>query len=365
MLDRFKVPSEDAIRVPEDSLRRTVTAIFEKMGVTPEDAIEGADVLVTSDLRGVETHGVSNMLRKYLKEFNNGKLNPKPNWHIVRESPGTATINADRGLGIILGPKAMRIAIDKAKKVGVGIVTMFKAGHSGAVGHHAMVAAHEDMIGMCATSAELTMVPTFGAEPIMGTNPIAIAAPTRNESPILFDAATTNIASNKIRLANRVGATLLPGWIAETDGSPILEETAARESGQYYHLPVGGTRERGSHKGYGFGLIVEILTTLLPGVVPALLTSQDHKGWHRHYFAAYNIECFTDIDTYKDNIDRYLRAIRETSPTTEHDRVLYPGLSEDEIMLDRSSNGIPLHKEVINWFEYICDELSVPVLKLM
>ncbi len=124
MLERFKVPKEDEVRVPHESLHETVTAIFEKMGVESEDAALGADVLVTTDLRGVETHGVSNMLRSYVKLYNEGTLNPRPDWHLVRESPGTATIDADRGLAVILGPKAMQIAIDKAKKVGVGMVTM-------------------------------------------------------------------------------------------------------------------------------------------------------------------------------------------------------------------------------------------------
>ena len=197
MLERFKVPLEDEVRVPEASLRQTVAAIFEKMGVTPDDAAEGADVLVMTDLRGVETHGVSNMLRAYVKYYNEGVLNPRPDWRLVRESPGTATIDADRGLAIILGPKAMRIAIEKARKVGVGVVTMFNAGHSGAIGHHAMLAAREDMVGMCATAAGSQVVPTFGGEARYGTNPMAIAAPARDEPPFLFDAATCAIAGQQ------------------------------------------------------------------------------------------------------------------------------------------------------------------------
>ena len=360
MLELFKVPHEDEVRVSEESLRQTVTAVFEKMGVSPEDAAEGAEVLVMTDLRGVETHGVSNMLRSYVQQFNEGSLNPRPNWRIVRESPGTATVDADRGLAVILGPKAMHIAVEKAKSVGVGVVAMFNAGHSGAIGHHAMVAAQEDMVGMCATAAGLGVVPTFGAEPRLGTNPIAIAAPAGKEPPVLFDAATTAIAGNKMRLAVRVGANLMPGWIAETDGTPVMEETPARASGQFYHLPLGGTREQGSHKGYGFGLMVEILATMLSGALPAMLNPD---GAACHYFAAYNIASFTDVDAFKDSMDRMLRALRETRPTPGHDRVLYPGLSEHEEELDRRANGIPLHKEVIQWFEDISGELSVPRLK--
>ena len=363
MLERFKVPPEDEVRVSEESLRRTVTAIFEKTGVLPEDAAEGANTLVMSDLRGVETHGVSNMLRYYVQGFNEGNINPRPDWRIDREFPGTATMDADGGLAIILGPKAMRIAMEKARTVGVGVVTMKNAGHSGAIGHHAMLAAKEDMVGMCTTAGGLLVVPTFGAEGRLGTNPIAMAAPARNEPPFLFDAATSAIAGNKMRLAARVGAPLLPGWISELDGTPIMEETPPRERGQYRHLPLGGTREQGSHKGYGFALISETLATMLSGVLPSMVTGLNPVHRSCHYFAAYNIAAFTDVEEFKDNMDRMLKMLRETKPAPGHDRVVYPGLPEHEDEQDRRANGIPLHREVIQWFEDITTELSIPRLK--
>lgn len=220
ILERFKVPSKDEVRVPEQSLRQAITNIFGKLGLPPEDAAEGADVLVMTDLRGVETHGVSNMLRSYVQGYRSGALNPKANWRIVRESPSTATIDGDRGLGIILGPKAMRLAIDKARNVGMGVVTLYNNGHLGAVGHHAMLAAKADMVGVCMSATTVSVVPTFGAEPRFGTNPISIAAPARHEPPFLFDAATSAIAGNKVRLAARVGATLLPGWVTDKEGTP-------------------------------------------------------------------------------------------------------------------------------------------------
>ncbi len=366
MLERFKVPHGDEVRVPHDSLRETVTAIFEKMGVSPEDAAEGADVLVTTDLRGVETHGVSNMLRSYVQAYNRGDLNPRPNWRLVRESPATATMDADGGLAVILGPKAMRIAISKAREVGIGAVSMFNAGHSGAIGHHAMLAAKEDMVGMCATASGLQVVPTFAAEGRLGTNPIALAAPAGKEAPFLFDAATSAVAGNKLRLAARVGASLLPGWVAELDGSPIMEETPVRDGGQYHQLPLGGSREQGSHKGYGFAMMSEILATMLAGVLPPMVAGRGVGGTgSRHYFAAYNIESFTEVDTFKDHMDQMLQTLRETKPAPGHQRVLYPGLSEYEEEQDRRANGIPLHNEVIQWFEDITDELSLPRLVTM
>ncbi|MBI3329856.1 MAG: Ldh family oxidoreductase [Nitrospinae bacterium] len=361
ILERFKVPHGEEVRVPEQALRQTVTAIFEKIGLSHEDAAEGADVLVMTDLRGVESHGVSNMLRVYVQGYLAGTLNPRPNWRIVRESPSTATIDADRALGIIVGPKAMRIAIDKARTVGMGVVTIGNSGHLGAVGQHATLAAKEDMIGVCMTASGMQVVPTFAAEPRFGTNPISIAAPARHEAPVLFDAATSAIAGNKIRLAARVGATLLPGWVTDKEGNPIMEESPVLPRGQYLQLPLGGTREQGSHKGYGLALMVDILCTLLSGTLPTML---DASSGSKHYFAAYNIAAFTDLDQFKDTMDQMLRTLRNTRPLKGHERVLYPGLSEYEDEQDRRANGIPLHKEVIQWFEGITRELSIPGLAL-
>src|SRR5499433_700072 len=252
ILERFKVPEKDQVHVSEAALRRTVTEIFEKLGVSRDDAAEGADVLTMTDLRGVETHGVSNMLRAYVRDYKAGKLNPQPGWRLLRESPGTAVIDAERRLGIMIGPRAMRLAIEKARKVGIGTVIVHNSGHFGAIGHHAMLAAHQDMVGVCFTGAGLSVVPTFAAKPLLGTNPIALAAPARQEAPMLFDAATSAIAGNKIRLAMRVGSPLLPGWVTDKDGTPIMEEKPIFDRDEFHQAPLGGTREQGSHKGYGF-----------------------------------------------------------------------------------------------------------------
>jgi len=362
ILEQFKVPKKDEVRVSEAALRQTVTTIFEKMAVSPEDAAEAADVLVMTDLRAVETHGVSNMLRVYVQDYQAGKLNPAPGWHIVRESPGTAVIDAERRLGIMVGPRAMRLAVEKARTVGVGMVTVFNSGHFGAVGHHAVVAAKADMVGVCYTAAGLSVVPTFASKPLFGTNPIAIAAPARNEAPVLFDVATSAIAGNKIRLAMRVGSPLLPGWVTDKEGKPLMEETSVEDRSQIYQLPLGGTREQGSHKGYGLALMNEILATLLAGALPSML---DPSSGSKNLFAAYNIAAFTDVEQFKTTLDDMLETLRTTEPAQGHDRVLYPGLSEHEEILARRANGIPLHKEVIQWFHGITNELGMAPLDTM
>lgn len=359
MLDIFKVPVADQVHVSEAALRQTVAAILEKCNLTPEDAALGADVLVTTDLRGVESHGVSNMLRNYVQRYQKGDYNPRPDWRIVRESPSTATIDGDNGLGIILGPKAMRLAIDKAKAVGVGIVTMYKSHHLGAVGHHAMLAAQEDMVGMCMTATQPSVVPTFGAEPRFGTNPIALAAPAKSQPPVLFDVATSAVAGNKITLATRVGSNLLPGWVTDGEGSPIMEETPVMPRGQYYQLPLGGTRELGSHKGYGLGMMVETLCTMLSGALPFGL---ERDTGYKHYFAAYNIAAFTDVETFKTNMDQMLGWLLETKPAPGQERVLYPGIVEHEEERERRQHGIPLHKEVIQWFGDTTSAMGLPPL---
>ena len=361
MLERFKVPVEDQVRVTAESLRLTVTHFFEKMGETPEDAATAADTLVTSDLRGVESHGVSNMVAKYMEYYQDGSIKARAEWRVVRETPGTANIDADSGLVIILGQRAMQLAVNKAKEVGVGVVTVHNSGHSGAIGHHAMLAARQDMVGMVMTAAGTRVLPTFGAEARFGTNPIAIAAPAGKEAPFLFDAATSSVAMNKMWLAKRVGGDVVPGWMADKDGRPVLEDAPVPDDdGDYFLLPLGGTREMGSHKGYGFMLMAEVMAALLSGALPSMILGDRVS---KHFFAAYDIAAFTDVDGFKDTMDRTLHALKTTKPAPGHDRVLYPGLAEHEDMQDRTANGIPLHRDVVAWFDDMTSEFGIPGLQ--
>ena len=289
-------------------------------------------------------------------------MKPRANWRIVRETPSTAKIDGDRGVSVILGAKAMALAIDKARNVGVGVVTIFNGGDSGGLGQYAMQAAREDMVGMCMTASgggKHSAVPTFGAEARLGTNPIAFAAPAGDEPPVLFDASTTAIAGSKITLAERLGVPLLAGAVADTDGTPIMEDRLVRE-GEYAQLPLGSTRESGSHKGYGLGLMVEILSTMLSGALPCMV---DVTTGRKHYFAAYDIAAFTDVGAFKANMDKMLKTLRQTQPAPGHDQVVYPGLMAHAEEQRRRVNGIPLHTTVIKWFEDISDELSVPLLE--
>ena len=362
MLEQFHIKEEDAVRVQEEPLRSTVAEVFEKLNVPPEDARLAADVLVTADLMGVESHGVSNMLRAYIEGYNSGEVNPRPNWRIVRETPATANIDSDTGLGIIIAPKAMEIAIDKARNVGVGMVTISNGRHMGMASYHAMMALKHDMIGISMTGCPPSVLPTFGAEPRLGANPIALAAPAGEEAPFIYDAATSVIAGNKIGLAKRLGVDLLPGWVADEEGTPLMEPVTIPAEWRLGMprinpmLPLGSTRESGSHKGYGFACIVDILSGVLSGTGFGMVPGRPN---FTHFVGAYQIEAFTDVDTFKGLMDDYLRALKNTPPAPGHERVLYAGLAEAEAEQDRRVNGIPLHKEVIEWFKDMCSEMDI------
>ncbi len=355
MLEQFKVSHDDAEFVQGDDLKKTAAGIFEKLGVPSEDALLAADVLVLADLRGVDSHGVSNMLKSYITGYQEGSINPRPNWKIIRETPSTATIDSDKGLGTIVTPKAMAIAIEKAKKVGVGMVTIGNARHLGMASYHAMLALEHDMIGMCMTSTRPSVVPTFGAEPRLGTNPIAFAAPAKEEPPFVLDIATSAVASNKFGLARRLGVPLEPGMIADAEGTPIMEETIVPE--KFFGLPLGSTRELGSHKGYGLGGMVDIMCGILSGNGFGMTTGA--QGNYSHMVAAYKIDAFTPVGEFKEMMDDFLRSLRDTPPAPGQERVFYAGLPEAESVEDRQANGIPLHTEVIQWFQDTCAELDI------
>ncbi len=357
MLKQFHLKEDDAVRVAADSLRATVTSIFEKLNVPPQDAELAADVLVTADLRGVESHGVSNMLRTYVGGYNRGEINPRPNWRIVRETPATANVDSDAGLGIIVAPKTMEIAIEKARNTGVGMITISNGRHLGMASYHAMLALKHDMIGICMTGCPPSVLPTFGAETRVGTNPIALAAPAKQEPPFVYDAATSVVAGNKIHLAERLGIQIPPGWLGDDDGSPIMEPS--EPPSPYRLLPLGSNRELGSHKGYGLACVVDILSGILSGTAYGMVPGRPNFS---HFLGAYSIEAFTEVDTFKGLMDDFLHALRTTPPAPDQDRVLFPGLPEWEAEQDRRANGIPLHNEVIKWFQDICSEMDVPYL---
>ena len=349
---RFDVPADVAVRVSAPAMHGTATALFAALGLAATHASRAADVLVYADLRGIDSHGVSNMFPFYRTWLQSGFLNPSPSPRVVREAPATATIDDDRGLGLATCHDAMNLAIDKARVCGVGSVAVTNSGHFGAAAYWASMALPEDMIGVATTVGGLQVAPTFGSKAMVGLNPIALAAPALREAPFVFDASMSSVAGNKIRIARRLGAKVSPGWIADENGTPIMEESAVPDN--FLMLPVGGTREIGSHKGYGLAVIVDILSGVLSGTGPGFL----HPGEVSHHFLAYRIDAFRDVAEFKADMDAFLEGLRTCPPAPGEQRVLYAGLAEAETLADRAENGIPYHPDVLTWFRDTCAELG-------
>jgi LDH2 family malate/lactate/ureidoglycolate dehydrogenase len=354
MLERFHVPENIAIRVQHTDMFATVNDIFLKMGMSPQDAHQATDVLLYADVRGIESHGVSNMLRRYVDAFGKGEINPTPNPVIIREKGAAVTLDSDRGHGLVVGPYAMNIAIERAKEHGIGAVAVINGRHFGACAYHAELALAYDMIGLAMTTGGLQVAPVHGAEPKVGLNPLGVAIPTQDEPPFIFDAAMSSVAGNKIALARRLGVDVMPGWIAEKDGTPIMEERPVPD--EYLILPTGGTREIGAHKGYSMAVMIEVLCGILGGVGGGPFRTDGAS----HHFLAYDVSAFSDVPAFKRRVDMYLKDLRESKPAAGHDRVMYAGLPEYEEKIEREEKGIPYHPEVIEWFHGICKELDIP-----
>ena len=355
MLERFKVPEKDRVYVSPKKIRLVTEMFFRHAGLKEAAAKQCADVLITNDLRGNESHGVSNMLRDYVASYANGMLNPDPDFKILRETDTTAMIDSDKALGLQVGPYAMRVAIEKARKHGTSSVIVIGAGHLGGAGYHASLASNSNMIGqvMAGPGGDKTL-PTFGAMPRFGTHPIAWAAPARKQAPFLFDIATTQVAGNKLRLVERVGAQVEPNWITDDKGNAINDVVKLPE--KYFMLPFGGTRENGSHKAYGLMAMIDIMCNTVSGLGAGFLT-----GGGGQMFNATNIEAFTDLEDYFDLMDRFLDGLKNTPSSEGHERVLYPGLYESEESEKRTRDGIPYHVEVIEWFESYGEEIGIEV----
>lgn len=358
MLKHFLVPEKDQVLVSEEKARAGTQAVFEKMGLPADEAESCADVLLTSDLRGCESHGISNMLRAYIASYGEGTYNPRPDVKTLRESSVTATWDGDEGLGLHLGPRAMNLAIEKAREHGMGAVAVKNTKHFGMLAYYVMQAIEQDMVGMAMVSAGGgAQVPTNGAEPAFGTQPIAWGAPADKMPPFVFDVATTQVAANKLALTRRIGSKLEPGWIADLDGSPIMEAVDVPDFGSFNMLPFGGTRENGGHKGYGFAAIADIMSGILSGNGPGFIAERSYS----FFVMAFNVDAFTDVDEFKADMDRLLTKLANTKPAPGHDRVYYAGLPEHEETAVRKENGIPYHKEVVEWFNSMSSELDLGV----
>lgn len=357
---------EQRIRIKYTVIHAFIAELFQRLGVSQDDAQIAADVLVRADLRGVESHGVNNLFQ-YVEPLREGRLNACPNIQVVRESPITALVDGDGGMGLVVGVRAMQLCIDKAKTHGLAAVAVRRSKHFGIASYYSLMGLNHDLIGVSMTNnAGVGIVPTFGREPMMSTNPISVVVPTNQEAPFEMDFATSVVAMSKIGLALTKGEPKIPlGWALDEDGVPTDNPQRAWDGRKL--LPVGGTRELGSHKGYGLAVVVDILTGVLAGGMYGNLAQRnppkDEKlgASSSHFFAALRINHFRPVDEFKAAMDDMLQAIKASEKAEGHDRIYTHGEIEFETEQDRLKNGIPYHKVFVEHFRELASEFSIPL----
>jgi L-2-hydroxycarboxylate dehydrogenase (NAD+) len=340
--------------------------IFQKIGCPAEQAELAAKVLLSADLRGIDSHGVAR-LSGYVRLWEVKRVNATPNIRIIHETPSTAVVDGDSGLGLVVAPFAMQVAIDKAKNVGTGWVSVQNSNHYGIAGYHAMMALQHDMIGMSMTNASPLVAPTFSIERLLGTNPICVAIPAGTQPPFVADLATTTAANGKLEILQRKNLEAPLGWIQDKEGYSSTNAHEIKSGGAL--LPLGGDREHGSHKGYALGAIVDIFSAVLSGAnygpwvppFPAYVpmpSEMPGKGIG-HFFGAMRVDAFRPADEFKQHMDKWIDRFRSAKTVSGQEKVLIPGDPEREMEAARLQTGIPLLEAVADDLKLLGEKLGV------
>lgn len=355
----LQVQTKDAVHVRADHLRDFVSQLIYQLGVSIEDARIAADVLVTADLRGVDSHGVSvNLKSKYIPGLTEGHINPTPNEQVVQETQATALIDGDRGLGHPTVFRGMELAIRKARQTGVGVVSIKNSTHNGMIGYYPQMAVREGMIGVTMTAGgSPTVLPTFGAKPMLSTNPLSIAAPASLHPAFVLDMATSVFANGKASIASLLGVSLLDGWTVDENLLPTTDPTKH----PLFWLPLGGgTVDLGGHKGFGLALAVEILCSVLSGHGYCGTVPQDTE-FQSHFLMAIDIAAFRPIEEFKRMMDEMIDEHKRCPSMPGHDQIYIAGEPEWLLYNKRLETGIPLHKDVFNWLRDTGGQLGVDI----
>lgn len=346
----------------EDALKRFVAAVLEKVGIAPPDAAVVADVLVAADLRGIESHGVARLESYYVSRLRAGKMSPTPNVTTVRETPTSVLVDAGNGLGHPVAKRTMEQILAKAEKNGAAFGAVRNSNHYGIAGYYAMMALDRDMIGIASTNTVRYGAPTFGRDILLGTNPLAFAIPAEKEPAFVLDFATTTVPRGKLEVYNRKNKPLNPGWAIDEHGNETVDAQTALKGAL---LPLGGYGvDNGGHKGYGLGLLVEILCGVLSGgkfgldlPVP---TDGPVPGSISHFFAAFRIDGFRDPAEFRRDMDRELRTFKDSQKAPGQDRVYVAGEIEHEKEIYHREHGVPVHVKVWDGLEKLAGELGIP-----
>jgi L-2-hydroxycarboxylate dehydrogenase (NAD+) len=354
---------------PYKDLLEFTTSVFTRIGCSSADAAMAAKVLLSADLRGVDSHGVAR-LSGYVRLWEAKRANTTPALKVIHETPSTAVVDGDGGLGLVVAPYAMQIAIDKAKNVGTGWVSVQNSNHFGIAGYHAMMALEHDMIGIAMTNASPLVAPTFSVERLLGTNPICVVIPAGEEPAFVADLATTTAANGKLEILQRKNQLAPAGWIQDKDGKSSTNPHELKSGGAL--LPLGGDREHGSHKGYALGAVVDIFSAILSGAnygpwvppFPAYVPMPEQmpgKGIG-HFFGAMRIDAFRPAADFKSNMDNWIRRFRSAKTVEDEEQVLIPGDPEREMEDNRMRKGIPLLHAVAADLEFLAQKLEIPFI---
>jgi L-2-hydroxycarboxylate dehydrogenase (NAD+) len=349
-----------------EQLYQYTIAVFTTIGCSEHEAQTAADVLLSADLRGIDSHGIAR-LTGYVRLWESERVNASPNITITHETPSTAVIDGDAGLGLVVAPFAMKVAIEKARNVGTGWVSVGNSNHFGIAGYHAMMALEQDMIGIAMTNASALVAPTFSLERMLGTNPIAVAIPAGNEPAFVADMATTTAANGKLEILQRKNANTPHGWVQDKTGLATNDAHALKSGGAL--LPLGSDRDHGSHKGYALGSIVDIFSAVLSGgsygpwapPFPAYIPMPENmpgKGLG-HFFGAMRIDAFRKADEFKAHMDNWIGRFRKSTPVDPQQKVLIPGDPERQTEQIRRSKGIPIIQSVVEELRQLSEKLNI------
>ncbi|TRX53775.1 Ldh family oxidoreductase [Fulvivirga sp. M361] len=349
----------------EKVLKKFTNEVFLAIGCSRADASLATDVLISADLRGIDSHGVARLVG-YVRLWEAGRINSTPDIRVVHETPSTAVVDGDSGLGLVVAPKAMEIAMNKATQVGSGWVSVKNSNHFGIAGYHTLMAVGKDMIGIAMTNASALVAPTFATERMLGTNPIAVAIPADKQPPFVADMATTTAANGKLEILQRLNQEAPNGWIQDSRGNSSANPHELKKGGAL--LPLGGDREHGSHKGYALGSVVDIFSAVFSGAnygpwappfVSFLPLPENPVGEGLgHFLGAMRIDAFRPADELKQHMDNWIERFRKTA-AIEGKSVLIPGDPEREMEAIRIKEGIPLNEKVVKDLKEVGRKLKV------
>ena len=354
--------------VPVNTLRSFIRDVLLKAGVPADDAEVCADVIIESDKRGIESHGIGR-LKYYYERIKAGQHQVVTQFEVVKESPATAVVDGHHGMGMVVGTRAMQMAIDKAKVIGLGCVVVRNSTHYGIAGYYPTMAVQQGMIGMSVTNARPSVSPTFGVQPMLGTNPIAFGAPTDEEFPFIYDAATPITQRGKIEVLARAEKPIPVGWVINQNAESMTkpdETLAALGNQSASFLPLGGFGElMGGHKGYGLGTMVEILSaSLQSGTYLLGLSGVSPEGKPQpfrvgHFFLAINIEFFVPLEEFKHTTGNILRDLRNSKKAPGQPRIYTAGEKDYEMTNLTAIRGIAVNPNLQKEIQFLQKELGL------